>query len=106
MKKIVSCFCAALICLSGRSMYVSADGNDTPDDGTVISEYIYTDDINSYLMIYDSGSATGISEVVGNSNLVTQITTHQYLQRQNGSSWDTAFYYVYDLIRQIIRIRY
>ncbi len=89
MKKLVSLLCASLLCLPGSSMYVSAEGNETPADDPVISEYIYTDSISSSLTITPSGSATGTSEVDGNSSLVTQITTHQYLQKKNGSKWDT-----------------
>ena len=70
-------------------MYVSADELDTPADDPIISEYIYANSISSSLSITSSGSATGTSDVSGNSNLVTKIVTHQYLQKKNGSSWAT-----------------
>jgi len=88
MKKMLSILCASIICLSGSSMYVYAEGNDTPADDPVIPEYVYTYSISSDLSIESSGSATGSSEVKGYSALVTKIVVHQYLQKKNGSTWD------------------
>ena len=89
MKKMLSFLCASVICLSGSSMYAYAEGNDSPADDPVIQEYVYTYSISSDLSIESSGSATGTSIVNGDSSLVTKIVVHQYLQKQNGSDWDT-----------------
>ena len=89
MKKLVSILCASLLCVSGSSIYASAEGNETPPDDPIVSEYLYTNSISSTLSINTSGSATGTSSVFGSSSLVTQIVVHQYLQKKNGSDWDT-----------------
>lgn len=51
MKKMLSFLCASVICLSGSSMYVYAEGTDTPADDPVIQEYVYTQSISSALSI-------------------------------------------------------
>lgn len=89
MKKMLSILCASVICLSCSSMYAYAEGNDSPADDPVISEYVYTDYISSHLSINPSGNATGSSRVDGSSTLVTKIVVNQYLQKKNGSDWDT-----------------
>ena len=89
MKKLISILCASIVCLSGSSICVSAEEIDPPADDPIISEYLYTNSISSDLSITPSGSATGTSTTIGDSTMVTKIVNHQYLQKKNGSDWDT-----------------
>lgn len=88
MKRFIACF-VSFIMLFGCSMNVyAADEFDVPPEEIDVEEYVYTASVGCYLDI-SNNEATCTSMIEGYSE-VTRIAVTQYLQKWNGSEWQSV----------------